>query len=66
VMCLVLFCWLAKQEYFKDLTNTDFRTQFLQEKNQFIEDNVLPFGFIDDGVEPDVQISKDDSDWLKL
>lgn len=66
VMCLVLFCWLAKQEYFKDLTNTDFRTQFLQEKNQFIEDNVLPFGFIDDGIEPDVNVVKEDSDWLKL
>ena len=67
VMCLVLFCWLAKQEYFKDLTNTDFRAQFLEEKNQFIEDNVLPFGFIDDGVESEVNTySSDDADWLKL
>ena len=36
------------------------------EKNQFIEDNVLPFGFIDDGIEPDVNVVKEDSDWLKL
>jgi hypothetical protein len=49
VMCLVLFAWATNQSFFKDLTDTDFRKQLLESKSQLITDDVLPFGFIDDG-----------------
>jgi len=50
-MCLVLFAWLVKQDYFKEITNTDFRKQFQEDNNKLIEDDLLPFGFIEDGIE---------------
>lgn len=49
VMCCVLFSWLVRQNYFKDLTNVDIRERIIKEKQKLIEDSVLPFGFIDDG-----------------
>ena len=50
MMTLVLFGWLATQSYFKDLTNFDLRKNLFQEKIQKMEDELTPFGFIDDGV----------------
>jgi len=49
VMCLVLFCWLLRQDYFKELTNSDIRKKIFEENQRMIEEDVLPFGFIDDG-----------------
>jgi len=51
VMCLVLFSWLVKQEYFKEITNTDFRAQFQKDNERLIEEDLMPFGIIDDGVD---------------
>jgi hypothetical protein len=31
------------------LTNTDFRQKLLEDRERMINDDVLPFGFIDDG-----------------
>jgi hypothetical protein len=49
MMTLVLFGWLTTQSYFKDLTNFDLRKNLFQEKIQKLEDELTPFGFIDDG-----------------
>ena len=49
VMCLVLFGWLIRQEYFKDLTNSDIRQKFLADKEEMLDEEMLPFGFYDDG-----------------
>ena len=50
MMTLVLFGWLSTQSYFKDLTNFDLRKNLFQEKIQKLEEELTPFGFIDDGV----------------
>ena len=49
IMCIVLFAWATNQEFFKDLTNTDFRKKLMEDRDRMISDDVLPFGFIDDG-----------------
>ena len=49
VMCCVLFSWLSNQEYFKELTSADIRSNLYNENIKAIEDSVLPFGIIDDG-----------------
>ena len=49
VMCLVLFSWLAKQSYFRDITDTDIRQRIYDEKLRMLEEQALPFAFIDDG-----------------
>lgn len=51
VMCLVLFGWLIRQEYFKDLTNSDIRQKYLADREEIMDDEMLPFGFFDDGIE---------------
>ena len=60
VMCLVLFSWLIRQEYFKDLTNTDIRQKFLADKEEMMEEEMLPFGFYDDGMDDTPQVERVD------
>ena len=50
-MTLVLFAWLTTQQYFKDTTNLDVRRRMYDEKMKLMEEEILPFGFIDDGVD---------------
>jgi len=49
VMCTVLFSWLVRQEYFIEITDSDIRSKLYIENQRMIEDDVLPFGIIDDG-----------------
>ena len=58
VMCLVLFGWLTRQDYFKNLTNLDIRTDIYQEEMERIEEEILPFGYI--STEEDVESFIDD------
>ena len=60
VMCLVLFGWLIRQEYFKDLTNTDIRQKFLADKEEMMEEEMLPFGFYDDGMNNTPEVERVD------
>ena len=55
VMCLVLFSWLIRQSYFKDLTNSDIRERFLKDKEAMIEADLLPFGFKYDAVDDNIK-----------
>jgi len=48
-MCLVLFAWMTRQEYFKSITETDVRTGIYKEEIEKMEENMLPFGFVVDG-----------------
>lgn len=51
VMPLVLFGWLTTNPYFKELTNVNLRTSIFEHQIQQIEDELTPFGFIEDGRE---------------
>ena len=53
VMCLVIFSWLAQQQYFKEMTDQDIRRRIYEERKNEIEQDMAPFGFIDDGLEED-------------
>tara|TARA_X000000368_G_scaffold176992_1_gene139576 strand:+ start:5781 stop:7412 length:1632 start_codon:yes stop_codon:yes gene_type:complete len=50
MMCLVIFGWLSNQPYFKELTNTNARQKMYEEQRNLIEQDMAPFGFVDDGV----------------
>ena len=50
VMCLVLFAWLTDQTYFKELTNMDIRRKLWQEKENLVDQDMAPFGFVLNGV----------------
>jgi hypothetical protein len=49
-MCLVMFSWLAVQDYFKELHDNDIRARMYQEQREAIEADMAPFGFMDDGL----------------
>lgn len=47
VMCLVIFAWLTKQGYFKEITNIDIRKELFEgEIKKIEEDDWFSFGFI--------------------
>ena len=50
-MCLVIFAWMAMQEYFKQMHDNDVRQRIYDDQRENIEQDMAPFGFMDDGLE---------------
>ena len=63
VMCMVLFAWLVMQEYFKEMTDQDVRRRIYEEQRNQIEQDMAPFGFIDDGLGDDTFVDADGTLW---
>jgi hypothetical protein len=64
VMCCVLFSWLVQQRYFRELTDQDIREKMFAEQMKMIEEEMVPFGFIENGHDPDENsIPGDDNVW---
>lgn len=51
VMNLVLFAWMTEQAYFKDMTDINTLIKLREKTEEQIEEDLLPFGFIDFGDE---------------
>ena len=51
VMCLVLFAWLSEQQYFKMLTDINTLKQIREKTKEELEDDMMPFGYVDTGLE---------------
>jgi len=49
VMNLVLFAWMTEQSYFKDMTDINTLLKLREKTEEQIEEELLPFGFIDVG-----------------
>ena len=49
MMILVMFGYFASSSYFGDMTNINLKQMLFDQKMQEIENDVVPFGFIDDG-----------------
>lgn len=64
-MTLVLFAWATNDPMFKDLMNANNRQALYSSQMKSIEDELTPFGFIDNGLsnEPDVEVVDGDV-WL--
>ena len=45
VMCLVIFGWLSNQPYFKELSDSNIRSQMYMEQEKLIEQDMVPFWF---------------------
>ena len=52
-MTLVMFSWVVQQQYFKDMTDLDIRKQIYEDQMETLEQDMLPFGIIDDGQNQD-------------
>jgi len=60
MMCCVIFGWVSNQPYFKELTNTNARQQMYVEQQNLIEQDMAPFGFLDDGINDHEQATVDE------
>jgi Terminase RNaseH-like domain/Terminase large subunit, T4likevirus-type, N-terminal len=64
-MTLVLFAWATNDPMFKDLMNVNNRQAMYSAQMQTIEDELTPFGFIDNGIPEEEQAIIDGEDlWL--
>ena len=59
-MTLVLFGWLTTQTYFKSITGSDIRKDLYEDQMKVLEEEMTPFGFVDDGL-GDVQTEMRDN-----
>ena len=62
-MCLVIFAWLAQQQYFKEMTDQDIRRRIYEERKNEIEQDMAPFGFISDGLEEERIVDETGNIW---
>jgi len=66
-MTLVHFGWLTSQRYFKETINNDIRSTLQQEQMNIMQEDLVPFGIIDDGLNSDrlYEIDADGSVWFE-
>jgi len=56
VMNLVLFGWFATTQLFAEFTDIDVRKMIYEEQIKMIEDDMVPFGEIDDGLDDRIEV----------
>jgi len=49
MMNLVMFGYFVSTQFFSDMTDIDLKRMLFEQKMKDIEDDIVPFGFIDDG-----------------
>ena len=64
-MCLVIFAWLVQQDYFKEMSDNDIRKRIYEEQKNQIEQDMAPFGFMDDGLDGDSFTDADGDRWFQ-
>ena len=60
MMCLVIFGWLSNQPFFKEMTDTNARQMLYDEQQALIEQDMAPFGFVDDGTPDHEKVEVDE------
>jgi hypothetical protein len=65
MMNLVMFGWFSATEFFADMTNVDLKSLLYAEKVKAMEDDLVPFGIIDDGREDQYEY-EDGMRWQKV
>jgi len=63
-MCLVIYAWLVQNDYFKELTDQDVRKRLYEEQKNQIEQDMAPFGFMDDGMSNESFVDEDGDRWF--
>ena len=63
MMNLVLFGYFTSTQYFGDMTNINLKQMIFDQKMKEIEDDMVPFGYIDDGSEHIEQLERPTTEW---
>ena len=65
-MCLVIYAWLVQMDYFKELTDQDVRKRLYEEQKNQIEQDMAPFGFLNDGLDDDTFTDSEGDTWRRV
>jgi len=63
-MCLVIYAWLVVQDYFKEMTDQDVRKKLYEDQKNQIEQDMAPFGFVNDGIGDESFVDGDGDRWF--
>lgn len=63
VMNLVMFGYFVQTQFFNDMTDIDLKKMLFEERMRAIEDDIVPFGFIDDGTDFNNELNQK-PDWF--
>ncbi len=63
VMCHVIFSWMVMQDYFREMTDQDIRKRIYDERSNEIEQDMAPFGFVDNGLDNDTVVDEEGNVW---
>ena len=63
MMNLVMFGYFVSTQFFADMTDIDLKQMLFDQRMKEIEDDMVPFGFIDDGTEAIQAIENQDDPW---
>jgi hypothetical protein len=64
-MTLVNFGWLTAQRYFKENVNSDIRQALQQDQLNLMDQDIVPFGIIDDGLKDNIEQDVDGDLWIE-
>jgi hypothetical protein len=63
-MNLVLFSWFTTIPYFTDFTDINIKEMVHAQNMKMIEEDIVPFGIIDDGVDRDYETDSTGTSWF--
>ena len=63
MMNLVMFGYFVSTQYFADMTDINLKQMMFEQKMREIEDDMVPFGFIDDASDAIAAIENKDDPW---
>ena len=63
VMCMVIYAWAVAQNYFKEMTDQSIRKELYEKDKDSLEEDMSPFGFVDDGTGGADQFVADGEVW---
>ena len=64
MMNLVMFGYFATTQFFGDMTDIDLKQMLFEQKMQDIADDIVPFGFIDDGSDFIESLDNEKPEWF--
>lgn len=63
MMNLVMFGYFVSTQFFADMTDINLKQMMFEQKMKEIEEDIVPFGFIDDGSQHIQQIEQEGQPW---
>ena len=63
MMNLVMFGYFSSTQYFGDMTDINLKNMIFDQRMREIEDDIVPFGFIDDGSEHIENLERNNNSW---